>query len=73
MRPTFARREHRVGSPCANLGCTGTFRALTPTQRREYVANHPHMLPVNAGLCVGECDVCGLDVIGLKEVPTTEA
>lgn len=74
MRPGFKRQSARIGDPCANVGCAGHYRRLTSAERDEYTGAHPHALRVNSHLEIGECDACGMDVIGLdprEEAPTT--
>lgn len=66
MRPGLVRPA-RVSDPCSlTQGCGGHLVVLTPIERAQYASAHPYAAGYNAALIVGACDVCGLDVIGLK-------
>jgi hypothetical protein len=66
VRPGFATGARRIGDACQHPGCTGHYRLLSPAQRDEYAQNHPYALRHNSHLTVAECDVCGMDVVGLE-------
>lgn len=61
----------KIGDRCGKLDCTGHYREVLAGERAGKTGGHPFVL--NPGLVVGQCDVCGMAVMGLERRDPTPA